>query len=137
MPVPEKISPLTAPGDVCSLAARWILDPRLAERLVMMAGFLPFGLSIISGFRSVAQQMQLKEEGRPAADPAVSTHCSCPATGADLRIDGVEAGNYEKALFGAAAVSAGLRWGGGSPVDVSTGIPSDWNHVDLGPRNGG
>jgi len=39
----------------------------------------------------------------------------------------------------------GLRWGGGSKSDgeavtkdgriiLSAGIPSDWGHVDLGPR---
>jgi len=132
MPVPEKISPLTTPQGVCDLAGRWILSEELALRLVMMAGWLPFGIAIISGFRTREQQLQLKEEGRPAADPDVSTHCSCPATGADLRIDGIDPGAYEKAVFGEAAIKAGLRWGGGSPL--VDGIPSDWNHVDLGPR---
>jgi len=119
-------------NQICELATKWLIDPVLASKLVAMAQLVPFGLSIISGWRSVERQLELAKEGRPAAPPELSTHCSCPATGADLRINGLEPGPYEKTLFGEAAVKVGLRWGGGSPLD--RGIPTDWNHVDLGPR---
>lgn len=92
-----------------------------------------FQLSIISGFRSREEQDQLRREGRPAADEMASTHRTCPATGADLYL-GLQATNTLKAQFGAAVRLVGLRWGGGSPIDPGTGIPSDWNHVDLGAR---
>jgi len=118
---------------ICKTAADLLLDPVLVQKIAAMAQICPFQLSIISGFRTREHQEQLAAEGRPAADPDLSTHCSCPATGADLRVNGVETGNYEKALFGESAVRAGLRWGGGSPAP--DGIPSDWNHVDLGPRS--
>lgn len=91
------------------------------------------GIQIISGFRTVAEQIELGRQGRPAADPSRSTHTTCPATGIDFRINGFVT-TLMKARFGTIAVMNGLRWGGGSPVDPSTGIPSDWNHVDLGPR---
>jgi len=40
-----------------------------------------------------------------------------------------------KAIWGRIAVMNGLRWGGGSRTSVEqAGIPSDWPHVDLGPR---
>lgn len=41
--------------------------------------------------------------------------------------------NSVKARLGAEATHVGFRWGGGSPVDPETGIPSDWNHLDGGP----
>jgi len=131
--IPQPIPVPASQDQICELADRWILHPVLAVKLAAMAQLVPFGLSIISGFRTVERQLELRDEGRPAADPQVSTHCSCPATGADLRIDGLSPGNYEKTLFGSAAVRAGLRWGGGSPLVDN--IPSDWNHVDLGPRS--
>jgi uncharacterized protein YcbK (DUF882 family) len=87
---------------------------------------------IISGYRTVAEQRGLERQGRPTADPGVSTHTSCPATGVDLSL-GFGVTRAEKATFGRIVVMHGLRWGGGSPVD-DVGIPSDWNHVDVGPR---
>ncbi len=90
-------------------------------------------MKIISGHRSIEKQMELKRQGRPAADPLVSNHTSCPATAVDVRI-GFAPTRVLKATLGRLAVAEGLRWGGGSPVD-SGGIPSDWNHLDLGPRS--
>lgn len=114
--------------------ARWRISCELARRLLVMSARVPFGLYIISGWRSIEDQLRLARAGRPAADPDISTHTSCPATGADLETD-IAVVPSVKAAFGRAAVEAGLRWGGGSPVDPETGIPSDWNHVDLGPRS--
>jgi len=114
------------------MASDLLICPVLAEKIAALAQILPFSLSIISAFRTREHQLQLAKEGRPAADPDVSTHCSCPATGVDVRLNGVEAGNYEKALLGEGALRVGLRWGGGSPAPG--GIPVDWNHLDLGPR---
>ena len=134
-PVPESGLPtvVTMQTDPCALSSRWKIHPQLASALVSMSAMLPFGFEVISGFRTVERQRQLMAEGRPAADPAVSTHTICPATGADLRVS-VAPVDTVKAQLGSAAVFAGLRWGGGSPVNPGTGIPSDWNHVDLGPR---
>lgn len=121
----------------CTLRLQWGLDPELATRLLRMQEVFrantPLNLQIISGFRTCEEQEQLAREGRPAAPCELSTHVACPATGADLRILGSFPGQNQKQAFGAAAATAGLRWGGGSSRDES-GIPSDWNHVDLGPR---
>lgn len=126
--LPEPIN-----GDVCGLMRRWLISRELATRLVRGASFLPFSISIMSGYRSPEKQRALKEEGRPAAPVDRSTHTSCPATGADLWPN-IAKTRVVQATMGEAMVRAGLRWGGGSPVDPATGIPSDWNHFDLGPR---
>lgn len=128
--LPERIG-----GDWCDLSRRWLLHPELARRLVTMAAKAPFPIQIISGYRSPAKQQALRYEGRPAAPVDKSTHTSCPATGADVW-PGVAVTRVVQAQLGEAGVIAGLRWGGGSPVDPSTGIPSDWNHFDMGPRSG-
>lgn len=133
MSLPQPITIPATMEEVCQTGKRWLVDGVVIQKIYMMAELLPFGLSIISGFRTREHQIALGESGRPAADPDVSTHCSCPATGADLRINGLSPGPYEKALFGEAATRVGLRWGGGSPAPE--GIPTDWNHVDLGPRS--
>lgn len=133
--IPYLVPLLPTRSEMCKMAGDLLICPVLTEKLCAMAQILPFSFSIISGFRTRAQQLQLAREGRPAADPDVSTHCSCPATGVDCRLNGVEPGNYEKALFGEAAVRVGLRWGGGSPAP--DGIPVDWNHLDTGPRTQG
>lgn len=141
-------TPLPGPRDapwthsqLCSVAQKWGVQTELVMRLLTAANQLPFGVSIISGARSRAHQEQLEREGRPAAPFDLSTHAAetadgCPrlATGIDVRLS-VAPVNAVKAQFGAAATFAGLRWGGGSPIDPETGIPSDWNHVDLGPRS--
>jgi len=127
--IPQAITPET---DLCELANKWKIDPVLAAALISMAERLPFPFQIISGWRSREHQEQLIRGGKGAPVDR-STHCSCPATGADLWPN-VAVTNVVKATLGEAATIAGLRWGGGSPVDPDTGIPSDWNHVDLGPR---
>lgn len=127
--IPETLTPTM---DACDLARKWIITPDLATRLLDMAGRLEFPVQIISGWRSKDVQEDLIRTGKGAPDE-VSTHRSCPATGADLWPI-IAVTDVVKARLGEAAFSAGLRWGGGSPPDPSTGIPSDWNHVDLGPR---
>lgn len=123
--------------DPVCIQADWKLDPRLAAAIarVIFRGSTAIGrtIRIISGFRSIQEQLELKRQGRPAADPNVSTHTMCPATGVDLSI-GFAPTTTQKAILGRIAVEEGLRWGGGSAVDPETGIPSDWNHFDLGPR---
>jgi hypothetical protein len=118
--------------DPCELAARWRIHPKLASGVVRMVPELPFQIQVISGFRTLEEQQALITEGRGAALDK-STHVTCPATGVDLwPILAVT--DVVKATLGAAGTYAGLRWGGGSPPDSKTGIPSDWNHFDLGPR---
>lgn len=90
-------------------------------------------LEVISGYRTPEAQKALAKRGRPAAPVPLSNHTICPARGADLRIVGAIPSQEMKKEFGRAAEDAGLRWGGGSARDAD-GIPSDWNHVDLGPR---
>ncbi len=87
---------------------------------------------IISGYRSAKEQEDLRRAGRPTALDQLSTHRSCPATGIDVTLGSLPT-PVLKATWGRNVVEVGLRWGGGSPVN-STGIPSDWQHVDLGPR---
>jgi len=131
MPRPSIITGI--PEDTCDLVERWGLSEALAFRLERLASLLEFPITIISGLRSAAQQNALRRDGRPAADNDRSTHLSCPATGADV-MPTIAVTNIVKARLGAEGTRAGLRWGGGSPVDPRTGIPSDWNHFDLGPR---
>lgn len=128
-------------GATCErLAVRFQIDPVLATRaLVMEAHFRELtrgaaGLRAISGYRTAERQAELERAGRPTAPDDRSTHRSCPATGLDLDIVGLHPDDALKLNFGQAAQLAGLRWGGGSPLS-SKGIPSDWNHVDLGPRS--
>lgn len=133
MPLPETINRDATREQVCAVASRWMISLELATQLHIMARMLPFGISIISGYRTEAQEDDLRRQGRPTAPPGTSTHTSCPATGADLRVS-VAVTTAVKAQLGTAAVAALLRWGGGSPIDPETGIPVDWNHVDTGPR---
>jgi len=119
--------------DPCALAQRWGISDELAIRLLVAASRLEFPVSIISGLRTQREQEALRRARRPVADPDKSTHLSCPASGADV-MPQIAVTNVVKARLGAEGVLAGLRWGGGSPVDPETGIPSDWNHFDLGPR---
>jgi len=105
----------------------------------MAADFFPDSLQIISGARTPEEQARLEREGRPTAAYDLSTHaatdrsgCARLATGADLR-SLITPTQTVKHHFGRAAFVAGLRWGGGSEFDENQ-IPSDWNHVDLGPR---
>lgn len=134
--IPERIPPAgeMTPADVCRIADKWTVDVRLMEKLAQGAQELPYPIQIISGYRTPAQQDELRREGRPAAANDRSTHLSCPATGADVWPVGVTVVPAVKAAIGAAMSRQGLRWGGGSTPDPNTGIPSDWNHFDLGPR---
>jgi len=125
-------------SDCAQLTEHWLIVPELADRLLELARawderFPGLGsLSIISGFRTAEEQQELELSGRPAAPDHISTHRTCPATGADLQLP-IAADDYAKAEFGRLVILNGLRWGGGSPVN-ELGIPADWNHVDLGPR---
>jgi len=132
MPLKTHIDQAT---DWCRLAQTWLISNELAQRLVEMTRRLPFGLWIYSGYRSPEDQQQLvNDPEKTAAAVDLSTHTTCPATGADITPD-VEATRAIKAEMGAVAIQVGLRWGGGAPVD-DVGIPvgAEWHHVDLGPR---
>lgn len=128
--------------DPCEIARRWLVSDELAAKLsaAMRQWERETNLTIevISGYRTDAAQSALTRAGRPTAlSNDLSTHRTCPATGADIRIGGSPLFHVTplmKARWGRIAVETGLRWGGGSSIDPTTGIPSDWNHVDLGPR---
>lgn len=115
---------------------RWLLADPLIQRLypALVKASTETGLdwNVISGHRTERTQEDLRRQGRPTAPPGCSTHTTCPATGADVRVSTFPT-TAIKATFGRIAIEHGLRWGGGSPVDPETGIPEDWNHVDLGP----
>jgi hypothetical protein len=138
MALPQLIEPWS---DVCLIAERWRISLRLAVMLVIMrvevgrdprfrgrAGEPP-QIYLISGYRDPSRQeaicRDLEGTGRPCADPRRSTHTSCPATGADLRVQGGPEDPWP--LLGAIWKRLGGRWGGefDSP---------DPNHFDLGPR---
>ena len=129
---------LITDSDPCTLAEKWgvALDVmervwQAAERFTMETGGLR--VWVISGWRSAAEQRRLSRQGRPTAPDALSTHRSCPATGVDISL-GLLASEFMKVTWGRAALVAGLRWGGGGPVDPKNLIPLDWRHVDRGPR---
>lgn len=131
--IASRLAPDADAERVVALAEQWRISCELAVRLHLLARALPFDISIISGYRTAEEQLELEAAGRPTAPDELSTHRSCPATGADLRV-GVAVTDAVKATLGREAITVGLRWGGGSPIDPRTGIPSDWNHVDLGRR---
>lgn len=134
--IPRSSEP-DAESRLCALATRWKISGELSIRLGRMAQALTFPALIISGYRSEQEQEALRRAGRPTAPSHLSTHLTCPATGADLKlITVVKLPTLAvKKHFGAAAAAAGLRWGGGSKIG-SDGTPEDWHHVDLGPRVG-
>ena len=160
MPLPRAI---TEESDPCDLSREWLTDVRVTVLLIVLMAALKrhpafqgiyWGLKIISGYRTLAEQEELRQQGRPTADPDKSTHLSCPATGVDLRLeDHMDPENDlgDRALWiaiGETARSVGLRWGGGSAPAAWWGsgpnvvvnpnqqpFPSDFNHFDLGPRN--
>lgn len=109
----------------------WGISPELAMRLMVVADQAdPMVVNIISGFRTAEHERDLVG----GIAPELSTHTTCPATGADLSLPTVTPTDAVKAQFGSWVTYAGLRWGGGSTINQETGIPRDWNHVDLGPR---
>lgn len=133
-------------AEPCQLAERWLIAPELADKLRRAADLVSRAglgeLFIISGFRTCEQQAELKAKGRPAAPCDRSTHTSCPATGADVwsaaaqetHLPGIpDPSRGSRLALVSIAESVGLRVGGGGPVD-SGGLPVDWNHWDLGPR---
>ena len=137
--LPENIPDrgLASQAEFCAWLDRWQITSSLGLKLMEVDANLPFRVQIISGHRTDKEQIALGRAGRPAAPVDRSTHTECPATGADLWPEVAPVVSV-KALFGSAVVRAGLRWGGGSPVGSlesdEPGIPSDWNHVDEGPR---
>jgi len=132
--IPQRIDPLMDLQSFCTFAGKWGISTDLANRLRLVAQDMPVTISIFSGFRTKDHQERLRAEGRPTAPPGVSTHTTYPATGADIEL-AVATDRAVQLTFGAVVTARGLRWGGGSPVDPDTGIPSDWKHVDLGPRS--
>lgn len=138
--IPNPVRVFVSTEAICDLAERWGISFDLAYRLTTAAGELPFDLWIFSGARTPDEQ-----SGLQSIDFNISTHADrdargCPreATGADVQpiSIGVRESPMAVAQMGAAFVRAGLRWGGGAPVD-DTGIPignERW-HVDLGPRS--
>ena len=134
--IPFAIDPSWTNRDAVHLIAeKATVDCDLAARVWRTALRLPFSLQITSGYRSPARQEELGREGYPTAPVHLSNHTVCPARAVDVAIVGVAVVTDEhKWALGAAAQAEGLRWGGGSPVNPQTGIPSDWVHLDLGPR---
>ena len=128
---------ITPSSDPCRLAKDWGVDEAVMTRVVAAAQMyssehrgLP--VDIISGARTRAEQLKLKRGGRQVADPEKSTHLSCPATGVDISL-GLAPTREQISAWGTVAQIHGLRWGGGSPLEIDR-IPSDWQHVDVGPR---
>lgn len=133
--MPER-EPLSG-GNDCWLAANWGVDADVMRRAVHAADLFTQEtgrpVKIISGYRTAAEQAELRRRGRPTAADNQSTHRTCPATGIDIAIGVVKPTQFEKVRWGHWVLVAGLRWGGGSKLD-DDGIPTDWNHVDAGPR---
>lgn len=123
-------------SDYMDLSRRWKLDPSFIYRLQLAAEDFEREtrrtVVLISGWRSRLEQERLGRSGRPAAPDNVSTHRSCPATGADVSF-GHGVVRIEKHIWGRILMLNGLRMGGGSKLDEN-GIPTDWQHVDAGPR---
>jgi len=120
----------------CDLALRWGVTvdtigrvKAAAEDFVTETGR---DVWIISGLRTAAEQRRLSSQGRPTAPDSLSTHRSCPATGVDISL-GARPSGFLKARWGHWTLVHGLRWGGGGAV-AESGIPIDWQHVDVGPR---
>ena len=122
--------------DACELAEAWGVVPRIMEKVVQAADIYLMQTKspvwIISGYRTKSEQDRLGVMGRPTAPDARSTHRTCPATGLDISLGSV-VDRENKQYWGALVQLMGLRWGGGSTVD-DHGIPSDWQHIDAGPR---
>lgn len=123
-------------SDPCTLSAVWGVDERVMTKVARAADlFLMLTrrpVWIISGYRSRFEQGRLGQMGRPTADDDRSTHRTCPATGVDVSLGSLPPTDIILAWGNLVEVS-GLRWGGGSKKD-GRGIPSDWRHVDAGPR---
>lgn len=123
----------------CRMAEKWGVSPDLLWRLIQTAGELPFDIMIFSGARARGEQERVSGTTFDRSTHANEDPNGCPryATGADVQpvSPGVRSVPAAVAQLGAAAVRAGLRWGGGAPVGPD-GIPvgnERW-HFDLGPR---
>lgn len=120
----------------CEIATRWGVDLRVMSALHTAA--VEFEqetgrqVRIHSGYRTKAEQDALRARGRPAADDSKSTHRSCPATGVDITL-GIWPNVTLKAIWARILRMNGLRMGGGSPLGPDH-LPTDWQHVDAGPR---
>lgn len=126
-----------ADAEPCTVANRWAVDIETIRRVIAAAQDFRTETGgkevwIISGFRTHREQQRLSRQGRPTAADDRSTHRSCPATGVDISL-GLMPSNFMKATWGRFTLVHGLRWGGGGEV-FESGIPKDWQHVDLGPR---
>ena len=123
-------------GTDCDIATRWAVSLDVVRRVRLAAQDFHTETGrqvwIISGFRTVEEQNRLRAQGRPTADNDRSTHLSCPATGVDISL-GARPSGFLKATWGRFTLIHGLRWGGGGAV-AESGIPLDWQHVDVGPR---
>lgn len=119
----------------------WMVTPEVALRFLLLRTLFQrktgHDLTIISGARTCKEQKALERQGRPTAPCHLSNHVveeNCLATAVDVRMNGFPSRAHKYEL-GRAGIEAGFRWGGGSSVDEG-GIPSDWNHFDLGPKHG-
>ena len=140
--MPEREQITSAPlGDFgesrwCELARRWKVDPWVMQRVWLSAidyeNETAGAVWIISGHRTVAQQNELRRQGRPTADNDRSTHLSCPATGVDVSI-AVAPVRAQIWIWGRIVRMNGLRWGGDSKLHEA-GYPTDFGHIDKGPR---
>jgi len=104
---------------------------RVVRAAQLYTNFTRSPVWIISGSRTRWEQLHLRRSGRPAAADERSTHRTCPATGVDISLGSLPSAE-KKRFWGQMVESSGLRWGGGS--ELRDGIPSDWQHVDRGPR---
>ena len=125
------------PPDSFALACCWNLSGDMVGRLVQSADEFweetRIDTYIISGYRTAQEQATLARRGRPAAADELSTHRSSPATGADVSWSRPLIRD-QKYTWMRILGRNGLRGGGGSPLDESGSFPTDFNHVDLGPR---
>lgn len=123
--------------DHCTLAARWGVREDVMQKVKAAAAEMEFHTKIpvwiISGFRTKEEQATLIRRGGFVAMESLSTHRSCPATGVDVWLGELN-DDATKVSWGFFVRNAGLRWGGGSPLDERLKIPGDWTHVDVGPR---
>ena len=126
--IPQTIDPLWTPKEICDFSSKWTLDDDLGSRLVILAGAYPVPIRIISGNRSWQEQNSLPE----GIDPSISDHTKCPSRAADLDPAVSSLDPLVKIEIGVACIAAGLRWGGGAPVnDMGIPIKNEWRHVSL------
>jgi len=131
-------SEIIAQEEVCTLAERWVVMPSVMARLHRSAKEFEEetgrAVWIVSGYRTKTEQDALRARGRPTATENRSTHRSCPSTGVDITL-GFGPTTEMKHIWARILFMNGLRMGGGSPLDDDL-LPTDWQHVDEGPRIG-